>query len=45
MRGIMKPMCAKGVTSFYLAHYSMDKSTPRSRQSFIDKVRRRVSEI
>lgn len=44
MRG-MKPMCAKGATSFYLAHYSMDKSTPKSRESFIDKVRRRVAAI
>ncbi len=42
MRG-MKPMCAKGVRSFYLAHYDMDHSTDRSRQAFSDKVRRTVA--
>jgi hypothetical protein len=44
MRG-MKPMCAKGVRSFYLAHYDMDHSTARSRQAFLDKVRRTVDGI
>jgi NAD(P)H dehydrogenase (quinone) len=44
MRG-MKPLCAKGVQSFYLAHYGMDRSTPKSRQAFLDKVRRRVAAI
>lgn len=38
MRG-MKPMCAKGARSFYLAHYDMDHSTVRSRRAFLDKVR------
>jgi NAD(P)H dehydrogenase (quinone) len=42
MRG-MKPMCAKDVTSFYLAHFDMDHSTERSRQAFLDKVRSRLS--
>ena len=44
MRG-MKPMCARRVRSFYLAHYDMDHSTPRSRQAFLDKVRRTVAGI
>jgi hypothetical protein len=41
----MKPMCARGVRSFYLAHYDMDHSTPRSRQTFLEKVRRAVAGI
>lgn len=44
MRG-MKPLCAKGVRSFYLAHYDMDHSTPRSRRAFLDKVRARVARL
>jgi NAD(P)H dehydrogenase (quinone) len=44
MRG-MKPMCARDVTSFYLAHYDMDHSTEASRQAFLDKVRRRLSRV
>lgn len=44
MRG-MKPLCAPRVRSFYLAHYRMDASTPRSRQAFLEKVRRRVARV
>jgi putative NADPH-quinone reductase len=44
MRG-MKPLCAKGAEWLYLAHYSMDKSTPRTREAFLQKVRRRISRI
>jgi len=44
MRG-MKPLCAKDVRSFYLAHYGMDASTPQSRQTFLDKVRARIARI
>jgi NAD(P)H dehydrogenase (quinone) len=44
MRG-MKPLCAKEVQSFYLAHYAMDSSTPQSRQAFLEKVRRRIAAI
>jgi NAD(P)H dehydrogenase (quinone) len=44
MRG-MKPLCARKARSFYLAHYGMDSSTPRSRQAFMDKVRRTVAAI
>ena len=42
MRG-MKVLCAKDVKSFYMAHYDMDHSTPRSRQAFLEKVKRRVA--
>jgi NAD(P)H dehydrogenase (quinone) len=44
MRG-MKPMCAKGAKSFYLAHYDMDHSTDQSRKAFIDKVKSRLSRL
>jgi NAD(P)H dehydrogenase (quinone) len=44
MRG-MKPLCAKGVRSFYMAHYKMDHSTPQSRQAFLEKVRARVARL
>jgi len=39
----LKPMCGPGVRSFYLAHYDMDRSTPASRDTFIEQVRTRVS--
>lgn len=44
MRG-MKPMCAKDVRSFYLAHYDMDHSTEASRRTFMERVRRRIAGI
>ncbi len=44
MRG-MKPLCAKDVRSFYLAHYRMDASTPQTREAFLEKVRRRIARI
>jgi putative NADPH-quinone reductase len=44
MRG-MKPLCAKDVRSFYMAHYSMDHSTPHSRKTFLEKVRARVARL
>jgi putative NADPH-quinone reductase len=44
MRGL-RPMCARGARSFYLAHYDIDHSTPASRQAFIEKVRRTVSRL
>ncbi len=36
MRGL-KPMCAKGASSFWLAHYDMDHSTPKSREAYLEK--------
>ncbi|MFO1082068.1 MAG: NAD(P)H-dependent oxidoreductase [Reyranellaceae bacterium] len=44
LRG-MKPLCAPKAEWIYLAHYGMDKSTPRSRQAFVEKVRRRIARI
>jgi NAD(P)H dehydrogenase (quinone) len=44
MRG-MKPLCAKDVRSFYMAHYNMDHSTPETRQAFLEKVRARVARL
>ena len=41
----MKPMCAKGARAFYLAHYDVDHSTERSREAFLDKVRRTVAGV
>jgi NAD(P)H dehydrogenase (quinone) len=35
----LKPMCAPHVRSFYLAHYDMDRSTPSSREAFMERVR------
>jgi NAD(P)H dehydrogenase (quinone) len=39
----LRPMCGAGAKSFYLAHYDMDRSTPESRQKFLERVRRRVA--
>jgi putative NADPH-quinone reductase len=44
MRG-MKPLCAKGARSFYLAHYNMDHSTPKSRKAFLEKVHYTMSRL
>lgn len=44
MRGL-KPMCAKGVSSFWMAHYDMDHSTPKSREAYLDKVKARLATI
>jgi NAD(P)H dehydrogenase (quinone) len=41
----LKPMCGRGTRSFYLAHYQMDRSTPASRQAFLARVRKIVSQI
>jgi NAD(P)H dehydrogenase (quinone) len=35
----LKPMCGPRVRSFYLAHYDMDRSTPSSRDAFLERVR------
>jgi NAD(P)H dehydrogenase (quinone) len=41
----LKPMCGAAVRSFYLAHYDMDRSTPKSRQAFIERVRGTMSKL
>jgi hypothetical protein len=38
-------MCARGVRSFYMAHYDMDHASEASRHAFLDKVRRRIARI
>lgn len=38
----LKPMCAKGVSSFWLAHYDMDHSRQESRGAYLDKVKARL---
>ena len=35
-------MCAKGVSSFWLAHCDMDRSTLQSRGAYLDKVKARL---
>ena len=44
MRG-MKPLLAKGVSTFYMAHYDMDHASDASRRAFLAKVRQRVAQI
>ena len=44
MRG-MKPLCARNVRSFWLAHYDMDHSTEATRATFLDKVKARLARI
>lgn len=41
----LKPMCGRGVRSFYLAHYAMDRATDASRRAFLDRVRRVVGAL
>ena len=41
----LKPMCGPKVASFYLAHYGMDRSTPKSRQAFLERVRRTAAAV
>ena len=43
MMRALRPMCGPGVRSFYLAHYGMDRSTPRSREMFLRRVRATVA--
>jgi hypothetical protein len=41
----LKPMCGRGVRSFYLAHYDMDRSTESSRQAVLERVRNAVTRL
>ena len=41
----LKPMCGRGVRSFYLAHYDMDRSTEGSRSAFLEKVRSVIAKL
>jgi NAD(P)H dehydrogenase (quinone) len=42
MKGL-KPLCAKDVSSFWLAQYDMDHATPGSREAFLKIVEKRLS--
>ena len=44
MRGL-RTMCARDASSFYLASYGMDSSTPETRQAFLEKVEAKVAKI
>ena len=41
LRG-MRALCAPTARTLYLAHYDMDRSTPASRATYLEKVRRRL---
>ncbi|TIO91770.1 MAG: flavodoxin family protein, partial [Mesorhizobium sp.] len=41
LRG-MRAICAPRCKTFFLAHYLMDSSTPKSRTAFLAKVRARL---
>jgi putative NADPH-quinone reductase len=41
----LKPMCGRGVRSFYLAQYDMDRATQAQRQAFLERVRRVVGRL
>jgi len=41
----LRPLCARGAETFYLAHYDMDRSTPKSRGAFLAKVEARLRRI
>lgn len=44
LRG-MRPLCAPATRTMFLAHYNMDTSTPQSRASYLEKVRRKLSKV
>jgi putative NADPH-quinone reductase len=42
LRG-MRALCAPTARTLYVAHYDMDRSTPKSRAAFLEKVRSRLT--
>ena len=38
-------MCARRVSTFWLAHYDMDHSTQKSRKLYLEKVKARLAAI
>jgi putative NADPH-quinone reductase len=44
LRGI-RALCAPRCSTFYLAHYRMDASTPASRAAFLERVGRRLGRL
>lgn len=45
MMRALRPLCARGSESFYLAHYDMDRSTPASRAAFLARVEARMRRV
>lgn len=41
----LRMLCGRGLRHFHLAHYDMDRSTPASRQAFMERVRRRIARL
>jgi NAD(P)H dehydrogenase (quinone) len=41
----LKPMCGRGVRSFYLAQYDMDRADARSREAFVKRVQARIARL
>ncbi len=41
----LQPMCARRVSTFWLAHYDMDHSSQRSRERYLERVRARLAAI
>jgi putative NADPH-quinone reductase len=41
----LRPMCGRGTQTFWLAHHDMDRSTQKSREAFLDRVRGRMGRL
>jgi len=41
----LHPMCARRVSTFWLAHYGMDRSSRRSRERFLERVKTRLAAV
>jgi putative NADPH-quinone reductase len=41
----LQPMCARRVSTFWLAHYDMDHSSQRSRERYLERVKARLAAI
>ena len=41
----LRPMCSPRARTIHLAHYNMDRSTPASRQAFLERVRRAMARL
>lgn len=41
----LQPMCGRRVSTFWLAHYGMDRSSRRSRERFLESVKTRLAAV
>ncbi|MDR4305781.1 NAD(P)H-dependent oxidoreductase [Chelatococcus sambhunathii] len=41
----IRAICAPGAKTLFLAHYGMDRSTPKSRAAYLGKVRRKLARV